>query len=186
MKQLILSLTVVLCTLQITLAQDGETYQMLTTPKKTRYSGLVEAMPYLGIHNWGNETSVSGLCFVTSHGIQLLDKFFFGMGIGINIENNHVYVPYYYHFRFDFSKEQVRPFISASLGFQIGCYTDTDSDVHPIGMWSNIMFGYQFKNRLYIAAGFTAQDSVYLNLLWGENKEIYGTFGVIAGTGVKF
>ena len=189
MKQLILSLSVVLCTLQLTLAQDGEIYQMLTPPKKTkkvRYSALVEAMPYYGMHNWGKDASVSGLCIATSHGIQLVDKFFFGMGIGINIENSHIYVPYYYHFRLDLSKEQARPFISASLGFQIGCNTDTDSDVHPIGMWTDIMFGYQFKNRLYIAAGFTAQDAVYLEFLWGENKEIYGTLGMIAGIGIKF
>jgi len=189
LKPFILSLIIILCIIQLTLAQDGETYQMEVTPKvtkKVRYSGLVEVMPYYGIHNWGNEASVYGLYIGTSHGIQFFDKFFYGWGVGINIENSHIYLPFFYHhIRLDFSKEQARPFISASLGLQIGCYTDTDSDVHPIGMWSNIMFGYQFKNRLYIAAGFTAQDAVFLQL-WGGNKKIYGTFGMIAGIGVKF
>jgi len=174
--------------MQLTLAQDGGVNQMEIFPKKmekVRYSGLMETMPYYGVFNCRNNASSYGLYIGTSHGIQLFDKYFYGLGIGINIVNNHIYVPFYNHLRIDLSKKQTRPFISALLGFQIGCYTETDSDVHPIGMWANIMFGYQFKNRLYIAAGFTAQNAVYLQL-WGENKEIYETYGLIVGIGVKF
>ena len=181
MKKKFLSLIVVLCTMQLALAQDGGTYQMETSPritKKVRYSGLVEAMPYYGIFNWANNTPFLGLCIGTSHGIQFFDRFFYGLGIGINIENSHIYVPYYNHIRLDLSKEQARSFISASLGFQIGCYTDTDS----AGFWSNIMYGYQFKNRLYIAAGFTMQKEIDLFSGLGE----YGIIGMIASTGIKF
>ena len=167
--------------MRFALAQDGGTYQIETSPKitkKVRYSGLVEAMPYYGIFNWANNVPFFGLCVGTSHGIQFFDKFFYGLGIGINIENNHIYVPYYNHIRFALSKEQTRPFISALLGFQIGCY----SDDFPTGIWSNIMFGYQFKNRLYIAAGLTMQKEIDLFSGLGE----YGIIGMISNIGVKF
>jgi len=167
--------------MQLALAQDIGSYQMEKSPKitkKVRYSGLVEAMPYYGIFNWANNVPFFGLCVGTSHGIQFFDKFFYGLGIGINIENSHIYVPYYNHLRLDLSKEQIRPFISASLGFQIGCY----SDDFPTGFWSNIMFGYQFKTRLYIAAGLTMQKEIDLFSGLGE----YGIIGMIANIGIKF
>lgn len=168
--------------------------------RKVRYSGLVEAMPYIGLLNWGLEYDMYddpavGLCFGTTHGIQLLDKYFFGLGIGLNAESNHLYVPLYFNFRLDLSKEKARPFLSFSLGTQFGVFNDYYyEDYLSVGLWSNAMFGYQFKSRWYVAAGVTIQNAIYGNSFWYDNndrywsgsEEIYGTLGMIASVGFKF
>jgi hypothetical protein len=152
--------------------------------RKVRYSGLVEVMPYIGLRNWGleynsNTDAAVGVCIGTSHGIQLVDKFFLGMGTGINIIHNKVYVPFYYDFRLDFSKQQTRPFMSISLGWQIG---DLNKPVQSVGVLSSILFGYRFESKYYLSAGFTLQNAMEGLFL----IQRYGTLGIIAGVGVKF
>ncbi len=183
--------------------QDQVVWQQSTTPRKVRkvrYSGLVEVMPYEGLQYWGLEHDqfddrAHGVCLATTHGIQLFDKYFFGLGIGANIETNHVYVPFYFNFRLDLSKEVARPFLSFSLGMQFGTFDDYYGDSYfSYGLWSNALFGYQFKCKLYIAAGFTLQNAMITD--WYEDgynrytssysEEVYGTLGVIASVGFKF
>ena len=188
MKQLIFSIIFVLCGLHSTLDQNVDEAYQPAKPRKIHYSGLVEVMPYIGLQNWGldyemkNDVLVGG-CILTAHGIQLFDKYFFGMGTGINFKFNKVYVPVYYNFRLDFSKEQARPFMSTSLGWQFGyCKEENYKGVDSFGLWSNVMFGYQFKNGLYVSAGFTLQNAMQGIFL----IEKYGTFGIIADAGFKF
>ncbi len=174
-------------------------------PSKVRYSGLVELSPYLGFdytnnsyhyHANGTYESVNGhygVSFSTTHGIQLMDKYFFGIGIGINSKSEgEVYVPFYTTFRLDLSPAPTRPFLSFSLGAQFGDfdYNDYyDEGYITLGVWANAMFGYRFKNKLYAAIGITIQNAnVYSDSYRYEwyRDEIYGMVGLMAGFGIRF
>ena len=195
MKQLIFSIVIILCGLHISIAQNIEGVAVaLPKEKISRYSGLVEVIPYFGLQNWGmyfetNSFPARGVCIGTAHGIQLVDRYFVGLGTGINIVHNKVFVPVYYSFRHDFSKSQARPFISTSLGMQFGYYKENgyysltpDESSPSYGLWSNIMFGYRFKNRWYVSAGVTLQNAMCRIV----PDQIYGALGIIAGAGIKF
>ena len=191
MIKLIFSIIIILCGLNVSNAQNIEGVAITSTnEKKVRYSGLVDIMPCLGLLNWGleyemNSIATRGACIGTAHGIQIVDKYFLGIGTGINIVRNKLFVPVYSNFRLDFSKA----FVSASLGMQLGNYKEKgyysltpDESSPSYGIWSNIMFGYRFQNKLYVSTGVTLQNAkcgIFPN-------QIYGTLGIIAGVGIKF
>lgn len=162
--------------------------------RKVRYSGLVELTPYAGFGSSGTTHGSSGASITTAHGIQLMDKYFLGMGIGVNVESNgDLYVPVYTTFRLDLGQARARPFLSFSLGFQLGgfdydAYYDTGYLAY--GLWSNAMFGYLFGNKMYLAAGLTAQNAqVYVDDYYDADwysRNIYEVFGFMLSLGVKF
>ncbi len=198
--------------------QDEEgAYRQIPAPtarkeKKVRYSGSVEISPFLGFDYMNKDSyyrgnglyvakpdGYAGVSFTTTHGIQLLDKYFFGAGIGLNvisISENAVHIPVYTTFRMDLSRAQARPFVDFSLGMQVGWFDSDETYVYDghyvsnatIGLWSKMMFGYKFKNKLYLAAGLTIQNAIYFDEYYDEwyDEEIFGMIGLMVGFGVKF
>ena len=202
MKQLIILVFVVLCVTQSVLARDIEEVYVSTITssektKKIHYSGLVEAMPFFGLNYWGENLTpyfqTNGVCIGTVHGIQIIDNYFLGIGAGLNIVAGVAFVPVYLNFRLNFLKEKSHPFMSTSLGMQFGGIINNryiSGYIEPsFGVWSNIMFGFQFQNGLYLATGLTQHNAISTEkYARRENdvEKIYGIFGVITSVGFKF
>ncbi len=160
---------------------------------KIRYSGLIELAPYFGMNFAGNSDEYgdySGVAFSTAHGIQLSEKYFFGLGFGVN-SGNDLYMPIFAAFRMNLSQEAAHPFLGASIGVQFDNntyyrYTE-DGYMHhdsrtSSGLWANIIVGYRFKNKFYVMSGIVIQ-SISRNDYIGES---YSRIGFTIGIGVKF
>lgn len=172
--------------------------------RNVRYSGTVEASPFLGL-NYSDKTEYyqngsyvsspdgySGLAITTTHGVLIKDKYFIGLGVGLNfLSIEETFWPIYITFRLDLSSAPSRPFLGLSIGAQ---YTDIEIDTYDTsrwttGLWSNIMFGYKFNNKFYLAGGLTVQNA-YRDGYWTStgtgDTEVYGTIGAMASFGLNF
>ncbi len=186
--------------------QDAIVWQPMPQEKKVKrvsYSGLVEVAPFVG--DCSEESGFGGVAITTTHGIQIVDKYFVGLGVGVNVSSlNETYVPVYATFRLDLSRARTRPFFSCSLGAQFGNFRYNNDDYYEhmsrwdVGLWTNAMFGYRFANKLYVAGGITVQSAyryTYVSFYDSRgnydyddiySQKVYGAVALMVAFGIRF